>query len=115
MATPSPKPGTTLPIEVPSGLEPIYANLARISHTPTDFVLDFARFLPGDSRATVTARILMAPISAKLFLQALAENVARYETAFGPISLPGGGSLADQLFHSPQGSGDLPPSPDEKK
>jgi len=114
MATPPQKPGTPLPLEIPPDLEPAYANLARLSHTPTDFVLDFARLLPGDARATVTARVLMAPLGTKLFLQALTENVARYEAAFGPISLPSGSTLADHLFRPPQGPGD-PPSPDEKK
>jgi hypothetical protein len=115
MATPSPKPATGLPIEIPPDLEPIYANLARIAHAPTEFVMDFARFLPGDTRATVTARILMSPVGTKLFLQALAENVARYEAVFGTINLPsGGGTLAEHLFRSPQGPAEPPPPSDPK-
>ena len=116
MATPPPKPGTPLPIETPPDLVPIYANLARIAHAPTEFVLDFARFLPGDTRATVTARILMSPIGTKLLLQALTENVARYEATFGAINLPtGGATLADHLFRPFQGPPENPPPPEGKK
>jgi hypothetical protein len=104
-----------LPIETPADLEPIYANLARIAHAPTEFVMDFARFLPGDTRAAVTARMIMSPVGTKLFLQALAENVARYEAAFGSINLPtGSGTLAEHLFRSPQGPAEPPPPSDKK-
>jgi len=91
--------GTPLEIEVPPDLQPAYANLARIAHAPAEFVLDFARFLPGDAKATVIARVIMTPVGIKLFAQALNENIARFEANFGPIKLPSGGpSLADSLF-----------------
>jgi hypothetical protein len=83
-----------------------YSNLARIAHSPADFVIDFAHWLPGEAQAWIQARILLSPLSAKLLLRALSENLARYEAAFGEISIPGSGpSLADLLFH---------PSPDDK-
>jgi hypothetical protein len=91
---------------IPADSEPVYANLARISHSPADLVIDFARLLPGETQAKVTARVLMAPLSAKLFLRALAENVARYEAAFGEIVVPGNSSLAESLFRPPH-----PPEP----
>lgn len=116
MTTPAPKPVTPLPFEIPAELQPIYGNLARISHAPTEFVLDFARFLPGDTKATVSARIVMSPIGIKLLLQALTENVARYEASFGNIHLPAGGStLADNLFRPFQPPPDNPPPPDKTK
>ena len=116
MTTPAPKPGIPLPFEIPADLLPIYANLARISHAPTEFVLDFARFLPGDTRATVSARIVMSPIGIKLLLQALTENVARYEASFGTIHLPAGGTtLADNLFRPFQPPPENPPPPDKTK
>ncbi len=113
MTTPPPKPVPSLPIEIPPDLLPVYANLARIMHSPTEFVMDFARFLPGDAKANVAARILMSPIGTKLFLQALSENVARYEASFGTINVPTGGTLADHLFR-PFQPPDAPP-PDKKK
>jgi len=116
MTTPAPKPATPLPFEIPAELLPIYGNLARISHAPTEFVLDFARFLPGDTKATVSARIVMSPVGIKLLLQALTENVGRYEASFGTISLPAHGStLADTLFHPFQPPPDNPPPPDKTK
>ena len=105
MALPPPKP-QTFQIEIPPDLVPVYANLARIAHAPAEFVLDFARLLPGDSKASVTARVVMSPVALKLFAQALHENLARYEATFGTINIPvGGPSLADSLFkpiHPPE-------------
>jgi hypothetical protein len=98
VALPPPKP-QTFQIEIPPDLQPVYANLARIAHAPAEFVLDFARLLPGDGKATVTARVVMSPVALKLFYNALHENLARYEATFGTINIPvGGPSLADSLF-----------------
>ena len=102
----TPRP-TPINLEVPPGLEIIYANLARISHSPADLVIDFAHLLPGDTQAKVTARVLMTPLSAKLLVRALTENIARYETAFGEIALPTNTTLADNLFRPFQ----QPPEP----
>ncbi len=85
-------------MEIPPGLEPIYTNLARISHSPADIVIDFAQILPGETKASVRARILMTPLSAKLLLRALKENIARYEAALGEINVPNSSTLADNLF-----------------
>ena len=89
------RPQTTL--EVPNDLDAVYANLVRIAHSPADIVLDFAHLLPGETKARVGARILMSPLSAKLLLRALTENLARYEAAFGEIHLPTS-TLAEHLF-----------------
>src|SRR5512143_906692 len=101
MTTP-PKPTGPI-LEIPPGLETVYANLARISHSPADIVIDFAHLLPGDAKATVHSRVLMTPLSAKLLLRALTENLARYEAAFGEINVPVNTSLAEHLFrpHTP--------------
>jgi len=85
-------------LEVPEGLQGVYSNLARISHSPADIVIDFAHILPAETRAEVKARVLMSPLSAKLLLRALTENLARYEAAFGEIAVPGNSSLAEHLF-----------------
>ena len=116
MDNPAPKGLTSFPLEVPADLQPIYGNLARISHAPTEFVLDFGRFLPGDSKAVVHARIILAPVGTKLLLQALAENIARYEASFGAIPLPAGGStLAEALFRPSEPPPESPAPPDQTK
>ncbi len=85
-------------IEIPPELEAIYSNFALITHSPSEFVLDFARVLPNAPRNKEYARIVMTPLHAKLLMRALAENLARYEAQFGEIAVPEGGTLADQLF-----------------
>jgi hypothetical protein len=104
---PKPPPGPAL--ENPQGLSTVYSNLARIAHSPADIVIDFAHLLPGEKSATVNARVLMTPLSAKLLLRALAENVSRYEAAFGEIHVPVNSSLAESLFKPHQ-----PPEPPEE-
>jgi hypothetical protein len=93
-----PKPPLSPTLEIPAGLDIVYANLARISHSPSDIVIDFAHLLPADTNAVVKARVLMSPLSAKLLLRALTENLARYEAAFGDIHVPVNTSLAEHLF-----------------
>lgn len=97
MTTP-PKPPSSPVLELPDGLEPVYANLARIAHSPADIVIDFAHLLPGESKAAIRSRVVMTPLSAKLLLRALTENLARYEAAFGAINMPANSTLADNLF-----------------
>ncbi len=65
-----------------------YANFAIITHSSSDFVLDFARVLPGLPKAQVKSRVILAPEHAKRLLGALQENIMRYEQAFGTIKLP---------------------------
>jgi hypothetical protein len=93
-------------MEFEEGLKPFYTNLARISHSPADIVIDFAQILPGEGRALVQARVLMSPLSAKLLLRALQENLARYENSFGEINVPLSSTLAENLFKGLQ-----PPEP----
>lgn len=100
MATPLQPAGPTL--SSPEGLRPIYTNLARIAHSPADIVIDFAHLLPGEQNAAVQTRLVMSPLSAKLLLRALADNIARYEAAFGEIHVPGNSALAEQLFRPRQ-------------
>lgn len=65
-----------------------YANLAIISHSPSEFVLDFARLMPGVESAKVVRRIIMTPDHAKRLLRALGENLHRFEMEYGEIDLP---------------------------
>jgi len=108
MTTPQlpPKPAGPV-LELPADLETVYANLARIAHSPADIVLDFAHLLPGEARAKIRSRVVMTPLSAKLLVKALTENLARYESAFGEINLPANSSLTENLFRPFQ----QPPDP----
>jgi hypothetical protein len=83
-------------------LETNYSNMVRIAHTPSEIMFDFARLLPGDPHASVVSRVLMSPLSAKLMLQALNENLTKFEAAYGEIKIPTKQSLADFLFNPPK-------------
>ena len=103
MTTPAQPTGPQ--IHIPDGIRPAYINLARISHSPADIVIDFAQILPGETIAEIQSRVVMTPLSAKLLMHALTENIARYESAFGEIKVPGNTSLAENLFrpfHPPE-------------
>lgn len=69
------------------GAEGIYSNLAIISHSPAEFIIDFTRVLPGVPKAKVNARIIMTPQHAKMLLRALKDNLEKYENQFGQINL----------------------------
>lgn len=78
-----------LQIELPQDVaQGEYSNFAIISHSPSEFILDFARVVPGAPKAQVRSRIILAPEHAKRLLGALQENVMRYEREFGPIKIP---------------------------
>lgn len=89
-------------IDMPKGLSAVYANVAFISHTPAEMVLDFAQVLPRTPRGTVTARVIMSPMHAKMLQMALAQNIANYERQYGQINLPQQMSLANQFFRFPK-------------
>lgn len=65
-----------------------YANFAIITHSSSDFVIDFARVLPGVPKTQVKSRVILAPEHAKRLLGALQENIVRYEREFGQIKIP---------------------------
>jgi len=73
-------------IELPEELaEGIYSNLAIISHSPQEFVIDFIRLVPGVPKAKVKARVVVTPEHAKRLMKALVDNIKRYEQQFGHI------------------------------
>ena len=73
-------------IELSEGVaEGVYANLAMISHSNAEFVIDFVRVMPGVPKAKVKSRIVITPGHAKRLLKALAENIGKYENSFGNI------------------------------
>jgi hypothetical protein len=63
----------------------IYSNLAIITHSPSEFVIDFVRMMPGIPKAEVKSRIILTPEHAKRLLLALKENITKFESAHGPI------------------------------
>jgi hypothetical protein len=65
--------------------EGIYSNLALISHSPSEFIIDFARVMPGTQKTKVYARIVMTPAHARMLLSALEQNIKKYEGQFGAI------------------------------
>ena len=64
-----------------------YANLAVITHSSSEFIVDFVRVMPGMPKASVKSRIVLAPEHAKRLLRALEENIGKYERTFGSIRL----------------------------
>lgn len=68
--------------------EGIYSNLAMIAHSNSEFVVDFIRIMPGLPKAKVKARVVLTPEHAKRLLQALADNINKYEDSFGEITMP---------------------------
>ena len=63
----------------------IYSNLVIITHSPSEFIVDFARILPGLPKSKIYSRIIMTPIHAKSLLKTLEENIKRFEKQFGEI------------------------------
>ena len=64
-----------------------YSNLAIVTHSPSEFVIDFIRMLPGMPKAQVGNRIIMTPENMKRLSHAIADNVRKYENEFGEIEL----------------------------
>lgn len=64
-----------------------YSNLAIISHSRSEFILDFATILPGTPKAIVSNRIVMTPENAKRLLMALQDNMNKYQVNFGNVDL----------------------------
>ena len=67
-----------------------YSNLAIITHSPNEFIVDFAQMMPGTPKAKVRSRVIMNPVNAKRLYKALAENISKYEQQFGTITDGGG-------------------------
>ena len=87
-----------LPEEVAQG---IYSNLAVITHSQSEFIVDFVSMMPGVQKGTVRSRVVMTPQNAKRLLAALSDNIAKFEQQNGMIvdahnpTIPmGGGGMA---------------------
>lgn len=65
----------------------LYSNLAVITHSQSEFVVDFVQMLPGIPKPKVASRIVMTPEHAKRLLMALRDNISKYESENGEIKL----------------------------
>lgn len=66
----------------------IYSNLALITHSENEFILDFIFFQPQNGKAKVRSRIITSPAHVKRMVEALKDNIAKYEAKFGQIKQP---------------------------
>lgn len=79
-------PNNELNIDLPEAIaEGVYSNLAVITHSNAEFVVDFIRIMPNVPQARVKARVVLTPQHAKRLLKALIDNVGKYESSYGKI------------------------------
>lgn len=98
------KPGNQLDIELSEDIaEGTYSNLAIITHSNAEFILDFVRIMPGVPKAKVKSRIILSPHHAKRLLLALNDNIARYEENFGEIDVQDNNVPFPMNFGGPTG------------
>ena len=83
-------PQNQFPIELTPVTKVSYSNLAIISHSRSEFVIDLASNLPGMPKALVESRTIMTPEHAKRLMNALFDNVSKYEALFGVIDTSNG-------------------------
>jgi hypothetical protein len=67
--------------------EGVYSNLAIITHSNSEFVLDFIRVMPGVPKAKVKSRIILTPEHAKRLLSALEDNIEKFEAVHGRVKM----------------------------
>ena len=65
--------------------EGVYSNLAIITHSNSEFVIDFIKVMPGVPKAKVKSRIVLTPQHAKRLLHALGDNISKFESVHGTI------------------------------
>jgi Protein of unknown function (DUF3467) len=65
--------------------EGVYSNLVLVSHSPHEFVIDFARLLPGVPKAKIASRVIVAPTHMAALINTLKENLENYERTFGSV------------------------------
>ena len=66
-----------------------YINFANIIHSPSEFVIDLGRVVPGRPDVKIYSRVIMTPLHAKQFLDALAQNISLFQEKFGEIRTDG--------------------------
>jgi hypothetical protein len=84
----SPPPPQTIRIELDDQTaQGQYVNFANIIHSPSEFVIDLGRIVPGRNEVKVYSRVIMTPLHAKQLLEALAQNISLFEQKFGEIKV----------------------------
>ena len=83
--------------------EGIYSNLAVISHSNAEFVVDFILLVPNVPKAKVKSRIILTPQHAKRLLGAMADNIKRYEQQFGEIVDPNANNYTPPMHFTTRG------------
>jgi hypothetical protein len=81
----------------------VYSNLAIITHSPSEFVVDFIRMMPGVPKAPVKSRIILTPEHAKRLMLALRDNINKFESMHGPIKNIEGNGMIPMNFGGPVG------------
>lgn len=81
----------------------VYSNLAIITHSPSEFVVDFVRMMPGVPKAPVKSRIILTPEHAKRLMLALRDNISKFESMHGPIKNIEGNGMIPMSFGGPVG------------
>jgi hypothetical protein len=86
MSAPDPKNQAQISIELNEEVaQGTYSNLAVITHSASEFVVDFIRIMPGIPKAQVKSRIILTPEHAKRLVAALQDNISKYEAVHGTI------------------------------
>jgi len=86
MAVTDPKNPSQISIELNEEIaQGTYSNLAVITHSASEFVIDFIRIMPGIPKAQVKSRIILTPEHAKRLVAALQDNISKYEAVHGTI------------------------------
>ncbi len=77
--------------------EGIYSNLALITHSPAEFIIDFARIVPGAQKAKIYSRVITTPQHAKALLDLLEKNIKAFEDKYGAIRKAGPDDARDNI------------------
>ena len=96
-------PGPQLSIELPEDIaDGTYANLAIISHSSSEFVIDFVRLVPNVPKVKVKSRVILSPQNAKRLMRALGDNIGKYESQFGTIQEHDQPAIPPMAFKMPK-------------
>lgn len=79
----------------------IYSNLAIITHSPSEFVADFVQMMPGVPKGKVRSRVIMTPQNAKRLMEALKDNIQKFEQHNGVIDAGGTPPMPPMNFGTP--------------
>lgn len=79
----------------------VYTNLAIITHSPSEFVVDFIQMMPGVPKGKVRSRVIMTPENAKRLMEAMKDNISKFEQMHGTIETGGAANMPPMNFGTP--------------